>query len=235
MVLLSGIFVFGLWYPSPYDEITRVRPLFIIFIAVNIIIGPFLTLIVYNPKKIRAELYRDLCIVILLQINAFAYGLYSLIEARPVWLAFEGDRFRVVSVPDINKNELKNAPEALRELSLTGPQPLGVHLIRNDDPAFLQSIEMSMNGLHPAFRPERWIPYAQQTLQVKSAARPVTLLYRKNSHNKFLLDKVVKKTGLPISQLGYFPLMAGEAENWTILIDLESMQPRAYLPLESWD
>ena len=43
--------VFALWYPYPYREISGGRELFLIVVAVDVIMGPLLTLAVFNRSK----------------------------------------------------------------------------------------------------------------------------------------------------------------------------------------
>jgi hypothetical protein len=234
VALLSAALVFGLWYPPPYDALASGRQLILLVMMVDVVCGPFLTLIVFNPRKPRAALWRDMSIVLILQLAALGYGLFSVLQARPVWLAFEGDRFRVVSVPDVDERRLQEAPESLRHLSLTGPRLLGVRLMQSDDPALAQSIQLSMYGLHPAFRPGRWVPYEQQLQQVLAAAKPLGNLFEKHPDKRGLLDEAVRRSGLKAEQLSYLPLAAEGTTEWAVLIGREDAIPKAYVPLDTW-
>jgi len=62
---------------------------------VDVILGPLITLTVFNRSKPRSELVRDLTVVGLIQLAALGYGLWTVFVARPVHLVFEYDRFRV--------------------------------------------------------------------------------------------------------------------------------------------
>lgn len=53
-MLCAGL-VFGLWYPSPYGKVAGGFALFGIMVAVDVICGPILTLIVFNPSKPRSK------------------------------------------------------------------------------------------------------------------------------------------------------------------------------------
>lgn len=226
--------VFGLWYPYPYGELVGGRELFLLLISVDVICGPLLTFVVFDPRKLRRELWRDIGIIVFLQGVALAYGIATVIQARPVYLAFEGDRFRVVSVPDVEFSEINRAPESLRNLSLTGPRMLGVHLVKSGDPDYLQSIKAALGGLHPAFRPSRWVEYEQQHQTVRDNARSLAQLKGKNPNEQRLINETILKTNLNEQQLGYLPLAAGNHTDWVVIIGLEDAQPKAYLPLDGW-
>ena len=73
IALLAALLVFGLWYPYPYREISGGRELFLILVAVDVILGPLMTLTIFNRSKPWPELRRDLAIVVLIQLAALVY------------------------------------------------------------------------------------------------------------------------------------------------------------------
>ena len=48
---LAAYLVFGIWYPSPYPELSGGRELFLLVIAVDVVIGPLITLVIFNRTK----------------------------------------------------------------------------------------------------------------------------------------------------------------------------------------
>ena len=234
VALAAAALVFRVWYPSPYHQLCGGQELFLLLVGVDVVCGPLLTLVAFNPAKSRGELWRDLGVIGLLQVASLAYGLHSVALARPVHLAFEGDRFRVVTVADLDLATLPEAAPALQSLSWTGPRLLGVRLARNDDPEFLRSIQQSMQGLHPAFRPGRWVDYAQQLDDVRIALRPLSALRQRHPDQAARLDAAIRATGLPEDRLGYLPLIAGRHDDWVVIVDRHEAQPRAWLPLDGW-
>lgn len=231
--LCAGL-VFGVWYPYPYSHLAGGRELFTIVVTVDVIIGPLLSLVVYNPAKPRRELWRDLGTIFIVQAAALSYGLHSVAQARPVYLAFESDRFRVVAIPDIDLDRLQEAPPALQRLSWTGPKLLGVRLLPNDDPEYLKSLQLAFEGLHPAFRPQRWVEYDAQRSQVIAAARPLADLKRKQPSEAALIEREVARRGLNESGLGYLPLASQHHTDWSVLVDLKTGEPRLFLHVDAW-
>ena len=231
---LMAALVFGVWYPRPYGDLVGGQSLFLLIVAVDVVCGPLLTLVIYNPKKPRAELVRDIGFVVLIQLAALGYGLHSLMQARPVWLAFEKDLFRVVGQPDLMPGSLGQAPPALQVLSLTGPKPLGVRVAQGGDPDFLQSVQQSMAGNHPAFRPDRWVPYSEQSAQAAAASRPLAQLQARYADQSALIDAEVSRTGREAAALGYLPLATDIPLDWVVLIDRSNGEPLGYLPLDGW-
>ena len=232
---LCAALVFGLWYPHPYSQLAGGRELFLIVVAVDVVVGPLLSLVVYNPAKPRRELVRDIGVIVLLQLGALSYGLHSVAQARPVWLAFEGDRFRVVALPDIDVDSLSQAPPALARPGWTGPRPLGVRLLAPTDPQFAQSVLLSAQGLHPAFRPQRWVEFDSQRADVIREARPLAQLKRLRPAQSGLIEAAVRDSGLAESELGYLPLAARDRTDWAVVVSLRDGEPRLYLPVDPWE
>lgn len=226
--------VFGLWYPYPYNVLAGGQTLFLLLISVDVAIGPLLTLVVFNPNKSRAELWRDIGVIVFVQLVALGYGLYSVIEARPVFLAYEGNRFRMVRVPDIDYLELSLAPKSLQELSLTGPRTIGVRLASPTDVDFPASIKLDLSGLHPSFRPRRWVDYQQKRQDVLENAKPVSLLEKKYPSRRAEIEAAIRKTGLVDDSVGYLPLNAGDQTDWVVLVSLVDAEPKGFLHLDGW-
>ena len=226
--------VFGLWYPYPYSELASGRELFVLLISVDIVAGPLLTFIVYNPKKPRRELWRDVGTVIVLQLAALGYGLHIVAQARPVFLAFEGDRFRVVAVPDIDSASLVRAPSGMARLSWAGPQLIGVKLLAGSDPDYQQSLILAVQGVHPAYRPERWVDYDVQRQLVIRSSKPLAELKRKRPEQSSLIDEAMRDKGLVETDLGYLPLLSAHHTDWIVAVGLKDGSPRLYLPIDGW-
>lgn len=232
IAVLCAALVFVLWYPFPYSQLAGGRELFLLVVTVDVAIGPLLSLVVYSPTKPRAELWRDIGFIALVQLTALAYGLYSVAEARPVWLAFEGDRFRIVAIPDIDREKLSDAPAHLRLLSFTGPKLIGVKLIGSDDPGYLKSLEDAMQGNHPAYRPGRWTDFDSQREVVAQAARPVSELRGRLRDSAEGGRDQIAKCGGNEADLGYLPLLSQKLDEWFVLLNRGSGQPCGYLRVD---
>ena len=81
---LAALLVFGWWYPYPYRELSGGRELFALVVAVDVVLGPLITLVIFNVAKTRRHLMMDFTVIGLLQVAALAYGLWTVFVARPV-------------------------------------------------------------------------------------------------------------------------------------------------------
>ena len=132
------------------------------------IVGPLITLAVFNRTKPWPELRRDLAIVALLQLGALGYGLWTVAQARPVHLVFEYDRFRVVHAVDVPTELLMKTPPDLTALPLLGPPLLSLRPFR-DGAEQVEATLAALNGLPLSARPDLWQPYASAKAQVLHA------------------------------------------------------------------
>lgn len=119
VALLAMLLVFQLWYPAPLHEAAGVTHIFLMVLLVDVALGPLLTMVVY--KKGKKSLPFDLSVVVLLQVSALGYGLWTVAEGRPAWLVFNTDRFDVVRVADIDSRKLSEASDEFRKPSWLGP------------------------------------------------------------------------------------------------------------------
>ena len=99
--------VFYIWYPAPLAKAVGVTSLFFMMLAIDVILGPLLTLIVAEKRKKLLKL--DLVIIFLIQISALAYGLYNISNGRPAWIVFDSLRFDVAQANNIPVVNLKQA------------------------------------------------------------------------------------------------------------------------------
>lgn len=231
VAVLCSVFVFGIWYPYPFNELAGGNDLFKILVFVDVIIGPLLTFIVYNPKKPTFELWRDIGIIITLQITALAYGLHSTYISRPVFVGFEGDRFRMVRIVDIQNSNITGDVDY--EI-LDGPEPIGVKLAKSTDKDFLESIKLAIDGLHPAFRPGRWVNYEEQRDIVIQQAKPISQLKEKHPKDLKRINDMLQKITVNEIELGFLPLIAGNSTNWVAIVNTSDGSILTFLPFDGW-
>lgn len=105
-LLCSGIVVglvmsviYFIWYPYPYyifhDTFSATK----LVVMVDLVLGPLLTLIVFNTAKPLKELKRDLLIIVLVQVSALGWGIYITHSVRPLFAVyFNGEIHSITEV-----------------------------------------------------------------------------------------------------------------------------------------
>lgn len=234
---LAGLLVFLVWYPYPYREISGGRDLFLLVVAVDVIMGPLLTLTIFNLKKPRRELRRDLAVIGLLQLAALSYGLWTMAVARPVHLVFEIDRFRVVHAIDVPADLLSQAPAGMRHLPFTGPTLLSVREFRDSKESF-DATMAALQGIALGARPDLWQSYAEAKSQITARAQPLAQLKTRfpahiNEIDAALASAPRAYSASSSAPVGYVP-MVGRNSFWTVLIDMKTADIIAFVPLDSF-
>lgn len=227
---MIGLTVFSLWYPTPFRQISGGNGLFLILVSADLVLGSVVTFVVFDPKKPRNELIRDLSVVALVQVAALAYGLYSMYEARPAALALERDRVRVVRAADLEESELIKAPPSLRQLPFSGRLVVAAQ----DDPSdIVNSVTQAMSGRDIGARPERWLPPSETAREWANGSRPVSSLAKRYPARVAELENAILETGLPRDRVGYIPLLA-RTSDWVVLVDVADGRIVGYAPFDGF-
>ena len=229
---LAALLVFGIWYPYPFREISGGRELFLLVVTVDVILGPLITLAVFNRKKPWTELRRDLGMVALIQLAALGYGLWTVYVARPVHMVFEIDRFRVVHAIDVPVEMLGKAPPGVDALPMTGPTLLSLRPFKNSNES-MEATMTALQGLSLSARPDLWQSYAAGVPDILKMAKPVALLKTRFASQAAEIDRVLASTGRPPQAAVYLP-MTGRKSFWTVFLDPVTAEVLAYMPLDSF-
>lgn len=220
IAVVAAALVFGVWFPYPYRELAGGQYLFFLMMVIDVVCGPLLTAIIFNPKKPRRELKMDIAVVVILQLVVLGYGLYSISLARPVRLAFEADRFVSVAAADIDSETLKDALPGLDTLPWSGPELVGTRAAKDGDEV-LQSVNLSAQGLEPSARPGWWQDFNLNKDQVRNRMRALPELMQKLPVEKqATLNASINESRLKIEELHYLPLVSKKSlDEWIVLLD----------------
>jgi hypothetical protein len=214
---LVAVLVFGVWYPHPYRELSGGRELFLLIMGVDIVCGPLLTLVLFNPAKPRRELLMDLSIVVVLQLAALAYGMWTVHQARPLYLVHEFDRFKVVTLADVDAAELTKLPEALQPQLFKGPQTVGLRETSNEEREKVM-FESVQGGRDYGERPGFYVAYdAAQAAKTYAKAKPLENFAKKQPSKQADIDKLQTQAGADAKLLRYLPIMA--RQDWVAVLN----------------
>src|SRR5450432_3757017 len=121
---LVGSLIYFVWYPPPYFQVAGGNTLMLLIMSVDVVLGPFLTLAVFKAGK--KGLRFDLCLIAMLQISAFCYGIFIIAIARPIFVVAEPDRFIVIAANDLDDADLAQAKQPqFGGRSWSGPRLVG--------------------------------------------------------------------------------------------------------------
>ena len=222
--------MFGWWYPYPYRKLSGGRELFALVVAVDMVLGPLITLVICNAAKMRRDLVMDFTVIGLLQVAALTYGLWTVFAARPVHLVFEYSRMAVVHAVDIAPELLVQAPPALQQLPLRGPTLVSLRPLHGNEA--IESVLQATAGIPQAAQPRLWQPYDAAREKILQKSLPIGELTVRLPSHVDTTARAVARTGRQSHTLRSLLLLSRKA-TWTVLIDAQSAQPVGFIALDS--
>ena len=124
------------WYPFPYFTADGGWQGIRIVALIDIVLGPLLTLVIFNPRKTRHEIRFDLGIIALAQISVLTWGVYTVYNERPAAVIHWSGEF--YTMPSKSFKAQNISIEKLNQFSEETP-PL-IHANLPADPVKLQEI-----------------------------------------------------------------------------------------------
>lgn len=180
VALLVLTWIFTIWYPAPLAKATGVTHIVLLMVAIDVIVGPILGFIVY--KEYKKSLKFDLMVIVLLQLVALSYGVYSLVEGRPVWIAFNGNRFELIrnnELIDINTDSHVN--NEYYHPSLSGPKYVAVKIAEDSSEREQNMFEELQGGISLAQRSERYVAITEANGRIIETTEDISDLNNYNS------------------------------------------------------
>jgi hypothetical protein len=232
LAVAGAIFV---WYPPPLFDIMGGGHLTAMLVAVDVTLGPVITLVIFNPKKPRRELFTDYTVVGLVQLAALVYGLYVLSVARPAYVVFVKDRFSVVRVNDIEPTELdKVTNDEFKSLPWMGPKTVAAVMPEDRDERNRILFSAVGGAGDIETMPQHFVAYREQAMDAARAARPLSELKQAHPDQMAEVQAAVEKSGLVEEALGYLP-MVGKRHDIAVLIDKSNGDIKGYVDVDPWE
>lgn len=227
IALAVMLLVFFVWYPSPLATAVGVTHIFLMLLAIDVIIGPVLGFIVYKEGK--KTLKMDLGVIVLLQLSALAYGVFNIAEGRPVWLAYNVDRFELVRNNDIVEEKIAQALPQYQHPSWGKPQYVAVEFAKDSETRNDDMFTEVMSGISLAQKPERYVPLDKVKKQIQQHAQNLDAL------NQFNDKASVEKTLSKYPQATAFIPLKANAVDMTVLINKEKGEVVKIVDLRPWN
>jgi len=231
VALLVVTLMLVVWYPRQYFTAMGGDTLILILIGVDVVVGPLITLIIFDPKK--KGLRFDLTVIAAMQLAALAYGGSVMFEARPVYNVFVVDRFEVIAANAVDAESRAKASAEFRSLPLTGPRIIAA---RQPDDAKRQAdiVLSAMNGGPDlANLPELYVPYEQFRQDAAKSARPLADLAKRQPQDADAIRAFVAASGRAEDALGFLPMKARN-KDMAVIVDRASGEVAGILPIHPW-
>jgi hypothetical protein len=222
----AAALIFLVWFPKPLATMIGGTELFLLVVGCDLVLGPLLSLVVYDRSKTRLALTVDYTAIAILQIGALLYGVLVVAGTRPVYIAFDGDRLEVVSARDIRPDELAAARDPrYASLGFTGPRFVAVMVPKNEQQ---DAMFAALAGNEEHQRPKFYAPYESALDSIRGHARPLAVLAAKSPAVAASLDAATRGLLVPVQRLRWLPVHH-RLGFWTALIDVDAGRPVAYV------
>lgn len=218
--------VFFVWYPLPLAKAVGVTHIFLMMLTIDVIIGPLLSLLVYKEGK--KSLKFDLMVIIIIQLSALCYGIYSIEQGRPAWLVYNVDRIELVRKNEIIQGDFKNIQPQFQQSSWLKPQYVATDFSKDTQQRSEEMFAEVFNGISIAQRPERYIELSRATKQIQQRVLPLKELEQYNS-----TAKVGKTLARYPKADGWLPLKANVVD-MVVLINKETAEIIKIVDLRPW-
>ena len=203
------------WYPAPMLLVIGGLEIFLLIVGIDVILGPLLTLVVFKSGK--KSLKFDLAVIAVLQVAAMAYGMDSLLEARPAYVAALGDSFQVVQATEVTD---ENLAKAKTTLPWWGPKWVGTkEIVDAEWQSGVQAVQ-SVGGDKGHF-PQLHIPYESMKERVLAKALPVSELKKINPGQENKIDQWLKSRGYDEQTAKFQPLKI-VASKFAVFVDAKT-------------
>ena len=226
IALLVIELVFFIWYPSPLATAVGVTHIFLMLLIIDVILGPLLGLLVYKEGK--KTLKFDLSVIILIQIVALCYGVFSIEQGRPAWLVFHADRFELVRKNDILLENIDQAQSQFQHVSWSKPQFVAVKSAVSIQQHQNDIFTEVLGGISLAQQPERYVELTEAKAKIQQRALPLKELELYNL--KIEVEKTLAK--YPKAD-AWLPLKA-TAVDMVVLVNKESASIIKIVDLRPW-
>ncbi|MEQ1635204.1 MAG: hypothetical protein ABL903_00840 [Methylococcales bacterium] len=195
-----------LWYPEPYFTASGGWQGLKIVAGIDVVLGPLLTLIIFNPSKSQRELSIDLSIIACFQTAALIWGIFTVYQQRPVAVVFWDDSFLTVAATDLNRF---NYPlENLEQFSLAKPP-----LIYTEKPTATESLKKLLSKIRqseiaPHHQTDLYKPLSEHFAEISAQQLKIDKVLEHNPDLRPELDKLLSDTKHQLHDLQYYPLKA---------------------------
>lgn len=227
---ILGALYFG-WYRWPGWYLADAAHAVLVMVAVDIIVGPLITLLIASPKKPLRELARDIGVIATIQLIALVYGSVTLWIGRPLYYAYSVDCLSVVQAFDLDADSLAAARSKSSDLVphwYSLPQWVYAPLPQDADESEKIVVSAVNGGSDVVDMPDHYQPWSRGLTDLKSKLKTLADIRYFSPKEKELLKERMRRSGLPIDQQDVMAL-TGRGRPVLAVIDPASFRIKAFI------
>jgi hypothetical protein len=199
--------VFGVlylaWYRWPGWYLAGAVKVAPIVVAVDLALGPLITLLIASPRKPLRALARDIGVVVAVQLVALGYAAVTLWQGRPLYYTFSVDCLEMVQASELKPEEIalahrQNPGFVPRWYSL--PQWIWVPLPQDPQQALKIMTQATFGGTDVIQMPRYYRPWQQGLPQLAKMLRTVDKAQGFSPAERQRLRQQLARLGVPADQ-----------------------------------
>ncbi len=226
VVALVFILMWAIVYTPLLFRATGASGVFALLVAVDVVLGPLLTCVVFD--RMKRSLRFDLSVIVVIQLAALSYGTWTLWNARPLYIAALGHRFDLVTLPDI--------PQEIRNPST--PYPLSLKWVGIKPPESQKEksrvLEYALGGVDYGHFVEYHAPIESMAAELIKEAASISQLKQFNPGEELAIDRWLAKNNLDENRVKFQGLKA-MAQDITVILDGKNGSVIGLAPFKPWD
>lgn len=233
-IVISAIalLIFYIWFPAPLWRTSGGLSLFGILVFCDLVLGPLISFIVSNPKKKRREWVFDLSFVVLIQMAALGYGVWTVWQVRPIYVVFERDLYRVVRLTDIPESLMSDIPERYRSFPILGPKYLSLRGFNSFEEQ-IETTAAEIEGLPMSAQPKFWIDYESGSIKNGISGKSFKVFKSNFVDFRAQADAIQADSGISANDLIFYPFVDKEVF-WTVFVVKGSGRVVGHLPVDPY-
>ena len=231
-ILLVGLVIGSIlffFFPQLFIGISDFKEIATILITVDLILGPLLTFVVFQPNK--KSLKFDLSVIAAIQIAALVYGGYSLFQVHPVYITFNIDRFTIVSAKDAEPEKAKY--DEFKVSKLTTAKLAFAKMPNDIEKQNEVTLTAAMGGGDLDQRVEYYEPYNENISQIIAKGLDPQLIFS-NAQSDKNIKSFIDKHQDNIDEFVFLPINSAKKEA-IIVLDKQTAQPVATINSDPWE
>ncbi len=196
------------WFPGDYFSLDGGLQGLKIVGAIDIVLGPALTLILFKPGKPKLKM--DMSIIVSIQISALIFGFYSAYQQHTVGLVFAEGEFSTLSYKDLRLanqdiEEFGLIPVDFDKLGDSSPKQIFTEQL--DTESFGKYLQEVLNGM-PSLRErtDKYHPLSQNHEQLAKSRLDRDTLQKKNALK--IIDAVLRQENKSFDDYQYYNFRA---------------------------
>ncbi len=232
-LLLSAVIISALislmllfWFPTSFLGVTDFKDIALILIAIDLVLGPLLTFVVFNPTK--KSLKFDLSVIVTIQIIGLSYGLYMLYLTHPVYVTYYEKVFTVITAKHATPEKSKLSHYNISKFS----SPTMAYMAYDESTNNKLFNEMLDGEGEIEARVDYYQPYENHLDEILANSLDTDKIFSENDMSDASREFLEKN--IDIDTFAFLPLANGSSANGIIVLDRATGKPVDLIKTSPW-